>query len=229
LQFCNCYSCSERNHGTLASLQLFAITPLPTASATTDEIPVRVNNALLRRAHVLLLVHQIFDINGEATNRTAVLTGHEGPVWQVCMRGVCKHACTFVSIKTTQVRCVIASKRTWADGCSRTSAHQRPLYVAAATAVTCVAYAHRRERQMPPAHSHGGAKLAAATTVSRTNTPDNCTHISYMASRALPPLWQVSWAHPRFGVMLASCSYDGSVLIHTESPPGVWTVVHAHR
>ncbi|KAG5179513.1 WD40-repeat-containing domain protein [Tribonema minus] len=43
------------------------------------------------------------------------------------------------------------------------------------------------------------------------------------------PVWQVAWAHPRFGVLLASCSYDGSVLIHTESPPGVWTTVHAHR
>ncbi|KAJ1750740.1 GTPase-activating protein S13 [Coemansia sp. RSA 989] len=27
------------------------------------------------------------------------------------------------------------------------------------------------------------------------------------------PVWQVAWAHPKFGSVLASCSYDGSVLI----------------
>jgi len=30
------------------------------------------------------------------------------------------------------------------------------------------------------------------------------------------PVWQVSWAHPKFGVLLASCSFDGSVLIHAQ-------------
>lgn len=42
------------------------------------------------------------------------------------------------------------------------------------------------------------------------------------------PVWQVSWAHPKFGVLLASCSYDGKVVIHRESPPGVWTPIHEH-
>lgn len=27
------------------------------------------------------------------------------------------------------------------------------------------------------------------------------------------PVWQVSWAHPKFGVILASCSYDGRVIV----------------
>ncbi len=27
------------------------------------------------------------------------------------------------------------------------------------------------------------------------------------------PVWQVSWAHPRFGSLLASCGYDGKVII----------------
>jgi len=36
------------------------------------------------------------------------------------------------------------------------------------------------------------------------------------------PVWQVKWAHPRFGVLLASCSYDRKVLIHLESQPGIW-------
>lgn len=42
-------------------------------------------------------------------------------------------------------------------------------------------------------------------------------------------MWQVSWAHPRFGVLLASCSFDGSVIIHREQRPGDWAVLHAAR
>lgn len=30
------------------------------------------------------------------------------------------------------------------------------------------------------------------------------------------PVWQVAWAHPKFGNLLASCSYDGSVIIWKE-------------
>jgi hypothetical protein len=43
------------------------------------------------------------------------------------------------------------------------------------------------------------------------------------------PVWQVSWAHPKFGVILASCSYDGSVLIHREAPQHSWAVVYEHK
>lgn len=43
------------------------------------------------------------------------------------------------------------------------------------------------------------------------------------------PVWQVGWAHPKFGVLLASCSYDKSVIIHRESPPGTWSPVHKHE
>ena len=39
------------------------------------------------------------------------------------------------------------------------------------------------------------------------------------------PVWQVAWAHPKFGVLLASCSYDGKVIIHRESH-GVWSAIH---
>ena len=31
------------------------------------------------------------------------------------------------------------------------------------------------------------------------------------------PVWQVAWAHPKFGSILASCSYDGTVIIWQES------------
>lgn len=30
------------------------------------------------------------------------------------------------------------------------------------------------------------------------------------------PVWQVAWAHPKFGSLLASCSYDGRVIIWKE-------------
>jgi len=43
------------------------------------------------------------------------------------------------------------------------------------------------------------------------------------------PVWQLDWAHPKFGVLLASCSYDGTVIIHRESPPNVWVKVYEHK
>lgn len=43
------------------------------------------------------------------------------------------------------------------------------------------------------------------------------------------PVWQVAWAHPKFGVLLASCSYDGSVLVHREAPQNSWTRVHEYK
>ena len=33
------------------------------------------------------------------------------------------------------------------------------------------------------------------------------------------PVWQVAWAHPKFGNILASCSYDGKVFIWREGSP----------
>lgn len=32
------------------------------------------------------------------------------------------------------------------------------------------------------------------------------------------PVWAVAWAHPRFGTLLASASYDGTVAVHREAP-----------
>lgn len=43
------------------------------------------------------------------------------------------------------------------------------------------------------------------------------------------PIWQIGWAHPKFGVLLASCSYDGSVIIHREGPPGNWVRAFEHK
>ena len=31
------------------------------------------------------------------------------------------------------------------------------------------------------------------------------------------PVWQVAWAHPKFGSIVASCSYDGKVFVWRET------------
>eukprot|EP01084_Bolivina_argentea_P199955 342007_1 len=43
------------------------------------------------------------------------------------------------------------------------------------------------------------------------------------------PVWQVCWAHPKFGVLLASASCDGSVVVHRETSPEVWQTAYVHR
>jgi len=39
------------------------------------------------------------------------------------------------------------------------------------------------------------------------------------------PVWQVAWAHPKFGNILASCSYDRRVCIWKEDNPGNWAKI----
>lgn len=44
------------------------------------------------------------------------------------------------------------------------------------------------------------------------------------------PVWQVAWAHPKFGSILASCSYDGKVLIWKEQPDNkTWSIITEHK
>ncbi|KAH0889238.1 hypothetical protein HID58_051667 [Brassica napus] len=40
------------------------------------------------------------------------------------------------------------------------------------------------------------------------------------------PVWQVAWAHPKFGSFLASCSYDGQVILWKEGSQNQWTQAH---
>jgi protein transport protein SEC13 len=46
------------------------------------------------------------------------------------------------------------------------------------------------------------------------------------------PVWQVAWAHPKYGNILASCSYEGKVLIWKEqqggSGVGGWIKIKEH-
>lgn len=39
------------------------------------------------------------------------------------------------------------------------------------------------------------------------------------------PVWEVSWAHPKFGTILASCSYDHKIIIWKEGQQG-WQIVY---
>eukprot|EP01089_Gocevia_fonbrunei_P005408 TRINITY_DN157_c0_g1_i2.p1 TRINITY_DN157_c0_g1~~TRINITY_DN157_c0_g1_i2.p1 ORF type:complete len:260 (+),score=31.68 TRINITY_DN157_c0_g1_i2:324-1103(+) len=43
------------------------------------------------------------------------------------------------------------------------------------------------------------------------------------------PVWQVAWAHPRFGVILASCSYDRKVIIWKQQNKGQWSPIYTYE
>lgn len=77
-----------------------------------------------------------------------------------------------------------------------------------------------------------GCKLATSSS-DRTIKVYNVSETSYELSATLQghegPVWQLSWSHPKFGVILASCGFDGSVLIHRETRPRDWTLLHAAR
>lgn len=51
-------------------------------------------------------------------------------------------------------------------------------------------------------------------------------HCSATLSVHEGPVWQIAWAHPKFGVILASCSYDGSVIIQRELSQGNWSKLY---
>jgi len=43
------------------------------------------------------------------------------------------------------------------------------------------------------------------------------------------PVWQVAWPHPKFGPLLASCSYDGRVVIWKEEQRNQWVKIYEQR
>ncbi len=40
------------------------------------------------------------------------------------------------------------------------------------------------------------------------------------------PVWSLAWSHPKFGSLLASASFDGSILIHREIRPREWVLIY---
>lgn len=75
-------------------------------------------------------------------------------------------------------------------------------------------------------------KLATASsdrTVKIFDVKDETYHHCATLTGHQGPVWQVAWAHPKFGVLLASCSYDGRAIIYRESPQNQWTKVYEHK
>ncbi|EAL61382.1 hypothetical protein ACTFIW_000608 [Dictyostelium discoideum] len=42
------------------------------------------------------------------------------------------------------------------------------------------------------------------------------------------PVWQVAWAHPKFGKILASASYDRKVIVWKEVGNNSWSIIHQY-
>ena len=57
--------------------------------------------------------------------------------------------------------------------------------------------------------------LLYSTSITTTST----THLNSHTA----PIWQISWAHPSFGSILASCSYDSRVFVWKETSSSTTT------
>ena len=53
--------------------------------------------------------------------------------------------------------------------------------------------------------------------------------ISDKSCRHEGPVWEVCWAHPKFGVILASCGYDRKVIIWKEVSPDTWDKLYVYN
>lgn len=73
-----------------------------------------------------------------------------------------------------------------------------------------------------------GKRLATASS-DRTIRIFDVVEGNYQLIATLPghsgAVWQVSWAHPKFGNIIASCSYDKRVIIWKEEPNRQWAMV----
>ena len=64
-----------------------------------------------------------------------------------------------------------------------------------------------------------GCKLATCssdrTVKIYTVTPTTSVHTATLTGHA-SPVWSCSWSHPKFGPLLATSAFDGTVIIHRE-------------
>ncbi|XP_060187449.1 protein transport protein SEC13 homolog B-like [Lycium barbarum] len=77
---------------------------------------------------------------------------------------------------------------------------------------------------------HYGKRVATASsdmTIKIIGVSNNSAsqHLATLSGHT-GPVWQVAWAHPKFGSILASCSYDGKVVIWKEGNQNEWTQAH---
>lgn len=149
------------------------------------------------RADVWVLA-QVFDVAGEQVAPLADLSGHEGPVWQVLNHLV---------LPTTQP-CLFGTQSV------------SPLCRALSPVP---AFCHTQSVGSPcRALRHVPAFYKAQSVSPRS--PLCSTVTASLWDNSLPPR-QVAWAHPKFGSLLASCSFDHRVIVWKEAPENTWTPV----
>ena len=76
-----------------------------------------------------------------------------------------------------------------------------------------------------------GTRLATCSsdkTIRIFNTSSGSNTLEATLEGHEQPVWQVSWAHPSFGNILASCSYDKKVFIWKETKPKHWEKIHEY-
>ncbi|KAK5132943.1 hypothetical protein LTR08_008391 [Meristemomyces frigidus] len=61
--------------------------------------------------------------------------------------------------------------------------------------------------------------------IDSTSTPPS-HHLATTLHGHEGAVWSLAWAHPRFGTILASSSYDGKILVWREQPPGAWAQIY---
>ncbi|KAG9153469.1 hypothetical protein Leryth_018737 [Lithospermum erythrorhizon] len=74
-----------------------------------------------------------------------------------------------------------------------------------------------------------GKRIASASsdaTIKIVGVSNNSSQPLATLSGHQGPVWQVVWAHPKFGSILASCSYDGKVIIWKEGNQNEFTQAH---
>jgi protein transport protein SEC13 len=78
-------------------------------------------------------------------------------------------------------------------------------------------------------HDYYGQRVAAASADNMVyiwDVLDGQQKVTGQLKGHEGPVWKVSWAHPRFGSVVASCSYDMKVIVWKEVNPGNWQIAH---
>eukprot|EP00949_MAST-11_sp_MAST-11-sp1_P003028 g3028.t1 len=58
-------------------------------------------------------------------------------------------------------------------------------------------------------------------------TDNQNNHVADLAGHD-GPVWQVAWAHPRYGTLLLSCGYDKKVIVHQEQGANQWAQLYVY-
>lgn len=69
----------------------------------------------------------------------------------------------------------------------------------------------------------------ADRTIKIYNVGETNYELAATLTGAEGPVWQVSWSHPMYGVILAACSFDGSVILYRETHPRDWSILYSAK